>query len=326
MKRLALLTIILLFAALPARAICNAKFINPITDVCWDCVLPIKIGGIPIGGGRASPTGPSFPLCVCGTPFPRIGISVSLWEPARMIDVANEAGCFVNLGFDIDFGLFGLGNTTATSSNGVAQGNKYHAHYYISPLISWLGILVDGLCLDTNPFDLAYMSELDPLWADAELNTLLNPESILFANPIAEAACAADCVASSSGNLPRDELFWCNGCGGGMYPLAGEVGAVTGGVMGSQQSATKLVARMHRVGISQKTSSNRAMCRPTYAPIIPKSQYRWQMTAPRAATSGRYACMPTGASTQLMEMGREFPFNGESFGWLMWRHKTCCAL
>jgi len=275
MKRLALLTIILLFAALPARAICNAKFINPITDVCWDCVLPIKIGGIPIGGGRASPTGPSFPLCVCGTPFPRIGISVSLWEPARMIDVANEAGCFVNLGFDIDFGLFGLGNTTATSSNGVAQGNKYHAHYYISPLISWLGILVDGLCLDTNPFDLAYMSELDPL------------------------------------------------C---MYPLAGEVGAVTGGVMGSQQSATKLVARMHRVGISQKTSSNRAMCRPTYAPIIPKSQYRWQMTAPRAATSGRYACMPTGASTQLMEMGREFPFNGESFGWLMWRHKTCCAL
>lgn len=317
---------LLVALALPAQAICNKKFLNPITDVCWDCVLPIKIAGIPIKGGRPSPSGPGAPLCLCGTPIPRIGISVALWEPARLIDVANEAGCFVNLGFDMDFGLFGLGKTTATASNGVAQGNKYHVHYYISPLISWLGILVNGLCLDTNPFDIAYMSEIDPLWADAELNTLLNPESVLFANPVAEAACAADCVAASSGNLPSNALFWCNGCGGGMYPLAGEVGAVTGGVMASQQSATKLVARMHRLGIAQQTSASQALCRPRYAPIIPKSQYRWQMTFPRAATAGRYACGPTGYSTQLMEMGREFPFGGESFGWLMWRHKTCCAL
>ncbi|MDA4835001.1 TraU family protein, partial [Enterobacter hormaechei] len=47
-------------------------------------------------------------------------------------------------------------------------------------------------------FDVAYMTEIDPLWNDDVLTTLINPEVALFNNPIAVAACAADCVAASA--------------------------------------------------------------------------------------------------------------------------------
>ena len=32
---------------------CVGKFVNPITDICWSCIFPIKIGNIPLySGGR----------------------------------------------------------------------------------------------------------------------------------------------------------------------------------------------------------------------------------------------------------------------------------
>ena len=32
------------------RATCSANFFNPITDICWDCIFPVAIGGITIFG------------------------------------------------------------------------------------------------------------------------------------------------------------------------------------------------------------------------------------------------------------------------------------
>lgn len=200
-------------APLTAQAKCNAKFLNPLTEICWDCIFPISVGGLSIGGSRPDTDNQWFPLCLCWAGIlSRIGLSIGLWEPARLVDVANEPGCFVNLGFDMDFDLLAAGTSTATAANGAETGNSYQAHYYYYPLISWLGTIVDGLCLETTAFDVAYISEVDPLWNDIELNNLSNPEAILFANPIAQSACAAECVKASSGQLSMDTLFWCNGC------------------------------------------------------------------------------------------------------------------
>lgn len=309
-----------------AKAICNAKFLNPITEVCWDCIFPISVGGLSIFGSRPDTRNQGFPLCACPGVPPRIGLSIGLWEPARLTDVSNEAGCFVNMGFDMDFGLFSLGNSTATSMNGTDTGSQWQVHYYYYPLISWLGTIVDGLCLQNSTFDVAYISEIDPLWHDAELNTLINPEAILFANPIAQAACAADCVASSSGKLPLDKLFWCNGCQGSIYPIQGDVNAQTGGVMASQAASVKTLARMHRLGLAQKTAHPRALCQTRAHWIINKSQYRMQITRPKAKTTGQYAGGPPGFSTQYVDRLREYPYKGESFGWLIWRKRNCCAL
>jgi conjugal transfer pilus assembly protein TraU len=45
------------------------------------------------------------------------------------------------------------------------------------------------------------------------LGFLQNPEAFLFGNLIAQAACAADSLATLTG-LPLDSLFWCAGAQG----------------------------------------------------------------------------------------------------------------
>ena len=35
------------FAMVP----CHGRFVNPITDICWSCILPISIGSISTGKG-----------------------------------------------------------------------------------------------------------------------------------------------------------------------------------------------------------------------------------------------------------------------------------
>lgn len=318
-------------SATSAHAICNARFLNPITEVCWDCIFPISVGAMSVNLGQHRPdtANKAFPLCVCpGFPLPRIGLSIGVWEPARLIDVSNETGCFANLGFDVDFGLFSRGNTTANSRAGGDNGSAWHAHYYYYPLISMMGTAIDALCLETTAFDLAWMSEIDPLWMDPELTTLLNPESLLFANPVAQTACAADCAVASSGQLPLDQLFWCDGCSGPLYPVTGYANNHVGGVQASSVVSAKVLARMHRMLLAMKTSgsTNAELCGPSIAPIIPRSQYRRQITRPFPKTTGRFAGAPLGASTQFYDTNREVPYVGESFGYLIWRKRNCCAL
>jgi conjugal transfer pilus assembly protein TraU len=84
----------------------------------------------------------------------------------------------------------------------------------------------DFACLESSGFDLGYITELDPLWGDDETGFILNPEAALFGNPIAQAACVADCGLASAG-FSNDAFFWCNGCQGSLYPFTGTVLAST---------------------------------------------------------------------------------------------------
>lgn len=330
-KRL-VLALALVFASAPAHAICNSKFINPMTEICWSCIFPLSVGSMQISPGvsRPDPSNPASPFCFCGTPIPRVGLAIGLWEPARLVDVANEPGCFVNLGFSLNLGIFGTLRSAANVSDGTDTNSKWQVHLYEFPLVNMLGTVVDGLCLGNDAFDVAYLSELDPLWNSDELTNLLNPEAVLFANPIAQAACAAECVASSAGSLPLDALFWCNGCSGGLYPINGTVNSHIGGIQASHHVAMKMQARMHRVLAARKTrgTSNAHLCKivGNLEPVIHKSQYRHQLSRPSAKVNGRYACAPPGFSTQLIDTLQEIPASGESFGWVTWRKRNCCAL
>ncbi|RZL70961.1 MAG: conjugal transfer protein, partial [Sphingomonas sp.] len=59
-----------------AQSKCSGKFVNPITDVCWSCLFPLSVGGLKIWpSNRADTENPSLPVCACGSPVPRIGIS-----------------------------------------------------------------------------------------------------------------------------------------------------------------------------------------------------------------------------------------------------------
>ena len=249
-----------------------------------------------------------------------------MWEPARLVDATRAPWCFPNLGgLTIDPGLPAARGRTGSSGGDGAKGSVWHAHYYMYPLLSWIGVLLDLGCLEGGGLDIAWTSELDPAWLDDELTFLLNPEAALFANLPAQAACAADCAASSAG-LPLDPLFWCAGCQGGMYPLTGNVAAHVGGVQASLLASQRLLYRLHRAGLAWGTMGSGALCGRYPMPIMQKSQYRWQMTQPVPAVDPFTGCNPTGRSSVLWETLRELPVAGENFGFLLWRKRNCCLL
>lgn len=323
MKKL-LLILAILIPGYSLAGQCTGRFVNPITDVCWECLFPITIGDVALKEGDIPDIeNPSNPVCSCPNPFPRVGLAIGYWEPIRLVDVTKRPFCFVNMGgAEIDSGI-SIGTGKAPSDNEDYAAN-WHVHWYIYPLLYWLNLLGDGLCLEASGFDIAYISELDPLWQDDELTFLLNPESILFSNPIAHAACAADCAAATV-RTPFDFLFWCAGCQGGMYPLNGRVQAHINGVQSSLLAAERMAYKLHRQLSLWGTSGEEALCQPYPMPIIKKSQYRTQMVNP-TPTTGSKGCVPLGRSSTLYEANKEIPIIGEDFGYLFWRKRNCCAL
>jgi conjugal transfer pilus assembly protein TraU len=67
-------------------------------------------------------------------------------------------------------------------------------------------LLTDLVCVEKHKFDVAFLTEFDPFWNRDEFSLLQNPEAILFGNPVAQAACIADCAKTSFG-FGFDSLF-----------------------------------------------------------------------------------------------------------------------
>lgn len=318
-----------------ANMTCKGKFTNPITDICWSCVLPISIGGLSVGKGlvpsKRDISNPSSPLCLCtkgGIPTP--GITLGFWEPVRMVDIARAPYCMVGLG-----GLqLGPNNMSRQGSYNRSYGNReshdsfYHLHYYVYPLIYWLELITDLACLEQSTFDVAYLSELDPTWGDEKLQSLLNPESFLFASPMAQAACAIDC-ASATLDIASDKLFWCTGCYGNLYPWGGTNADHAGGVQNGSLLTARILAKMHRTSFAKSTSTNNAspngaICRKETCLTLKKSQYKLQMVYPRASR-GSIGCWPLGMSDTIYSPGNEYPWDGQDWSYIIWRKRNCCV-
>lgn len=314
---------------------CPGRFINPITDICWSCLFPITIGKVPIAHSskfKDTPN-PAMPLCMCnrgGLPVP--GIAVGFWEPIRVVEVVRTPYCLVSLGgLRVAHGK-SYGDFTVTHNEHESYSKAfYHVHQYIYPVLAVLNLLTDFGCMDMSSYDLAYMSELDPSHVSPSIANFMHPEAFLLSTPAAVLACAADCVAASARGLPMDSLFWCSGCQGSVYPFVGETTQHIGGVATSQLLVTKQLAKMHRLGLARKTATNSsaingALCHSSFAPRIPKSQYRTQMVYPVPNVNGKYSCNTLGLSDALYSSGREFPHGGEDFAYMIWRKRNCCLL
>ena len=184
---------------------CTGKFANPITDICWSCILPITIGAATVATlGQEDIENPASPLCVCPGVPTRLGVSIGFWEPARQVDVTRKPFCLVSLGgMSLNPGLPAPRGRAMGAHHRTRDRRFYQAHWYANPMLYWLEVLLDFPCLESGGFDLAYLTEVDPLWKDDELTTILNPDAMLFANPIALAACAADCVAATWASASR---------------------------------------------------------------------------------------------------------------------------
>ncbi|WP_308925854.1 conjugal transfer pilus assembly protein TraU [Janthinobacterium sp. J1-1] len=331
-KLLALLMVVLC-ACHPALAAsnvtCTGKFMNPITDICWSCIFPISIGSTTIlQMGQEDIENVGTPVCSCGPPpLGKVGISIGFWEPVRQVDVTRTPWCFTSLG-GVTIGAdiapspsVGQGNRARRSSN----TSLYQAHWYVNPVLYWLEVLSETSCLEHGGLDIAYVSELDPSWNDDDLAVILSPDVFLFANPAAQAACAADCVAATAG-FPLSPMHWCGGCQGSMFPLNGHVQSHVGGVQASSLIMQRYAMKLHREFLAFAGNGTAGWCGLYPAPVLDKRIYKYSMLYPSAQGKGPdgRCCQPMGRTTHVWSAGKEYPIKGEDFAYMMYRKRNCC--
>ncbi len=313
-----------LTAPVKADPACDGKFVNPITDICWNCLFPMTIGNVPVFPGIAPDTeNPSMPIQICqlGILY-RIGLAIGYWEPFALTDVTRSPYCMVNLGgFNLNIGKMGGG--TAGQSDKEAPGAFYHVHWYKYPLTYWLNIITSAGCLQAGDMDIGYLSELDPMWEDSSLSSVIAPEAFVFANPIAQGACAADAIASAF-NKPLNALFWCAGSQGSMYPFTGYTSNEFSPQASSVLLSERMAFKLHRQGmIMNSTGQNTAVCYEYPSPVMPKDRYRYQMVNMYPDTT---MCHPFGRSVMHWQVGHASPASRKNFGYLIWRKRNCVFL
>ena len=314
-------TIILILLFAPFLSGQEGKFINPFTDVCWECLFPITISGMNVTPDKKDLTDYSTHFCICKGIPPKIGIPLTFWEPLYLVDVTRHAYKLMGLG-GISVGKESIKNrgTVSTVADGPNQHSFYQVHFYTYPIISFLELFTDFVCAHKGELEMGYMTELDPLWNDDQLSLILNAEAGLFGNPLAQTACIADCAASSLGK-PLDSLFWCAGCQGSLYPFTGTVADHVGAVQASSLLVHRILAKLHR-SFMLKGYENNEFCEAKYLPIIKKSLYKTQLVYPIPQTKGQ--CHPLGKTDIIWGSGKSYPHEGEDFVYLIWVKKQCC--
>lgn len=318
---------------------CEGKFPNPISDYCWSCVFPIKIAGAKVPGLLPGSSASSQEdngttpgaFCTCGSGLDlTLGMTTSFWEPITLVDVVRKPFCLAGLG-GIDMGE--VIDAPAAGFSGVDTGGLtsafYQVHWYVNPVMYWLSVVVDHSCLEVAPFDIAYLTELDPLWNDDELTTILNPDVYAFANPLAQAACAVDCVTASTG-FPNRITYWCAGCQGSMFPVTGKVKNHKGMVDSTSLLLQKFAHKAHRELLiwsgTRRGSGDAGLCYRYPKYLMDKSDYKYSMLFPVAQDkkNGR-CCQPFGRTTALWGAGKAFPYKGEDAVYQLFRKRDCCV-
>jgi conjugal transfer pilus assembly protein TraU len=308
-----------IFGVHTCYAVCRTESFNPMNDICWQCVYPVRMGGIElISSTIPSPADNiSSDFCVCGT---TTGVSTSFWEPARIIETVKDPWCFNLISSDLNNGYFLGGDYTQEHQPKEAMFSQ--AHYYMLNVWSFLDLFMDIPCLEDTGFDVTYITEVDPTWNDDMLAFLINPEALLFGNPVAVLACMADAVAANL-YYPADYLFWCMGSWGSAYPLAGHKGD-NSYIQDNAAVAAKMIYKLTRELTLWDTASN--VCGSVMYPIWQKSHYRMQVMKPVKDST----CHVIGRSGIFWASLKNPPYDAggnatDNFDWVITRKKLCCV-
>ena len=306
---------------------CEGGPINPIAKISWQCIFPITIAGVEINGtgnddvnpGSAlSPDRIGNPICVCPSsvfPFPTPGLRISFWNPAHWIDTTSNPGCMNALGVSLPVGGLQVG-----MRDGLGDGSNVtfqQAHYYLAPVWALLDLFGDLPCLSSEGFDIAYLSEVDPIYQHSHLALLAFPETAIFANPASALSCMADAASSTGANRPIDAMFWCMGSWGMTYPLSGlsHAGDYT---EANAHIAARQIYRMSRLGLLWKSSPS--ACNEVPQPIWEKSLFKVQEMLPVK----QKGCMNIGRSGIRWSSLKGPPMN-QNYTWSVFERITCCA-
>lgn len=265
-----------------------------ITGICWSCMFPVYLGGVKMFSGRnGRPQGASDRrVCLCsgdwstGT-LPTVGFTVGMYVPSRIVESVRKPWCFPSL-FGADMGDANImdgamalgGQAKYVEGMGLEATSFYSWHFYAFPLLEILQLTDLPQCNVDNysSFDVMFLSEAFPNWYDGQLAALIQPEALIFGNPIAQAAQVQDCAAASVGSS-MNEIFWSAGCWGSHYPITGWTGP------GSYAQDASLVAAramflISRLGFLKRTIGADTLCGGADMPVLVKSQYRMQQLFP----------------------------------------------
>lgn len=305
------------------------------TDVCWECMYPMSLGDVVIQASDLPDTPSIHPsaICTCPTtayPFVRIGLTLSFWEPARLIETVKIPYCFPALGTEISSASPGQlhGGTQKNQNEGKGQVFA-QAHYYEFPVMAYISSEIDTYCGtgSSSDIDLAYMTEVDSLWNDDILSAMISPEALLFANPFAVFSCVADAAnvnLSQTLGTSVNAMFYCMGSWGTAYPLTGHINSQNY-VEANAGIAARLIYKMGRELMLCDHNADATACSCENTVIWNKANYRLQIAKPVRA----WTCTPIGESGYLWASGKNPPFSAggnksDNFLWVMFRKNTCC--
>lgn len=336
-NKIVLILLILVFVKSVSAEVCKMKPMDPITDVRWNCVLPLTVGSVPLGTSghpladkMDKGIGSHSPVCICKIPLPRVGITLKYREPFRVIETTTNAFCFPMLGFGINPTLLNKG-VKKPEQNDEGSGNsdaiKVHTHFWISPFFLMFNIASDIGCLSyDNSFTslaLGYVSEIDPTKNSSLLANILQPEALLFANPFAQLACIASGISTLiEYDIPF--LFWCIGGAGNTYPLSNFLERGSNPVQSMHVIAARLIYFMHRNLQLFGTYGNQGLCGFFPQPIWNKNQYRLQNAQPIP----HWHCTRMGQTGLLWSWAKDpagVP-GSTDMSWIVWRNVNCCFL
>ena len=242
---------------------CGGRFFNPVSDIDWRAMFPIKIGGVAVTPGEGTDTVNHFPICFCGSPVPRVGIKVSFWEPVKL-DRGRKAPRMLPFarGQKASPSLLRHGGEH-TGREAEQRGDRtsfLHVHHFIYPVFSVLSLFSSFGCMTQGGFDLAYMTAFDPT---------LEQRRTLVPAPPRNSACGKSRRAGivrrrrrgcTAGGFGLNELFWCAGSWGSVYPHTGNNGATGDLPAVYALSAVKLLAKLHNELLAFKTTGEGSLC------------------------------------------------------------------
>lgn len=337
---IAIITMLLFpFHALAMINTCRGSFLNPFSEIHWPLIFPVKIGGITLfpsseDSADLAHDASTSPVCICPAPPPamiRIGTPISYYEPKQIIETVKSPFCFPSLGTSspLDFykGKLSGDHMTEDHSDDGSGHTRAQAHFIIFPVWAMMDMFKDLVCKDelgqvADSLDIGYLSEVDPFWNEDKLSLLIRPETILFANPLAQLSCIADTVRVNV-QRPTDTLFWCMGSWGATYPMTGVI-TNPDSIAGNAAIAARMLANVSRQGLVADGNVNVCSSAPT--PIWIKSHYLMSISRPMM---GKQA-IPIGRSSLVWGNFKNpgvpgWLSNPDNFVWPLFSRQTCCV-
>lgn len=210
------LATIFIFFSNNAQAVGKQPCLDPISTVDWRFFFD----NLDIGTWG---DGYSNPFCACkDANYPDGGIKLRFFEPIGFTETVNIPGyfpCFQKSSPSIaKQKKRGGAYKPSNIDNGV--GTYRNGHFIFYPIFSVLNLFMDKLCVSRGSVALPFIGELEPQWFSDFTAASMRPDLALYGNPIAQASCVADCVASVA-RKPMDAMYWCNGCWDSAQNLSG---------------------------------------------------------------------------------------------------------